>query len=131
MPGRAFDVHAALHPDHLHQHRSRRCDAVCLTLSRTAAPDRGPVAMTSKKPLSGLLARAPLATAVALALFSAPAAQAFEFERGGFTGSWDTTVSYGISQRTEEQDPELIGKAWFNPLLCRQNVNLSAPVGPF
>jgi len=80
--------------------------------------------MNSKKPLRGLLARAPLATAVALALFSAPAAQAFDFERGGLTGSLDTTVSYGISQRTQGQDPELIGKAWFNPLLCAQNQTL-------
>src|SRR5690348_7987247 len=84
--------------------------------------------MNSKKPLRGLLARAPLATAVALALFTAPAAQAFDFERGGLTGSLDTTVSYGISQRTQGQDPELIGKAYFNPLLCAQNQTL--PPGP-
>jgi hypothetical protein len=77
--------------------------------------------MNSKKPLRGLLARAPLATAVTMALMSASTAQAFEFERGGLTGSLDTTISYGISIRAQEQDEELIGKAAFNPLLCRYN----------
>ena len=80
--------------------------------------------MKSTKTVRGLLARAPLATAVAVALLSAPAAQAFEFESGGLTGSLDTTVSYGISVRTEDADPDLIGKAQFNPLLCLQNVVL-------
>jgi hypothetical protein len=78
--------------------------------------------MKSNKTVRGLLARAPLATAVAVALFSAPAAQAFEFEHGGLTGSLDTTVSYGISVRTEDADPDLVGKAHFNPLICLQNV---------
>ena len=58
--------------------------------------------MNSIKPVRGLLARAPLATAVAVALLAAPAAQAFEFQKGGLTGSLDTTVSYGISVRTED-----------------------------
>src|SRR5688500_12621817 len=80
--------------------------------------------MNSKKPLRGLLARAPLAAAVTMALFAAPAAQAFEFEKGGLTGSWDTTVSYGISVRAEEQDSDLLGKAYFNPLLCTFNQTL-------
>jgi hypothetical protein len=83
--------------------------------------------MNSKKPLRGLLARAPLAAAVSMALLSAPTAQAFDFERGGVTGSLDTTVSYGISVRAQEQDEELIGKAHFAPDLCRTNVTLSAP----
>ena len=83
--------------------------------------------MTSKKPLRGLLARAPLAAAVTMALFSAPAAQAFEFERGGVTGSFDTTVSYGISVRAQDQDEELIGKAYFRPDICRANVVLAPP----
>jgi hypothetical protein len=86
--------------------------------------------MNSKKPLRGLLARAPLAAAVTMALFAAPAVQAFEFERGGLSGSWDTTVSYGISIRTQEQDEDLIGKAQFNPLLCAFNQTLPpAPPG--
>jgi len=84
--------------------------------------------MKSNKTVRGLLARAPLATAVAVALLAAPAAQAFEFEKGGLTGSLDTTVSYGISVRTEEPDEDLIGKAFFNPLICFQNQRI--PPGP-
>jgi hypothetical protein len=84
--------------------------------------------MKSNKTVRGLLARAPLATAVAVALLAAPAAQAFEFEKGGLTGSLDTTVSYGVSVRTEEPDEDLIGKAQFNPLICFQNQRI--PPGP-
>jgi hypothetical protein len=82
--------------------------------------------MTQRKPLRGLLARAPLASAVAAALFVAPAAQAYDFENGGLTGSLDTTISYGISVRTQDADPNLIGKAHFNPALCAFNVPLGA-----
>ncbi len=79
----------------------------------------------------GLAARAPLAAAVALGLLMAPAAQAFEFERGELTGSLDTTVSYGYSWRVEERDDDLVAKSFFNPLLCTQNVPLGPfPVGP-
>ncbi len=86
--------------------------------------------MKSNNPVRGLLSRAPLASAVAIALLSAPAAQAFEFEKGGLTGSLDTTISYGISVRTENADPNLIGKAHFNPALCFNNIPLGAiPVG--
>ncbi len=86
--------------------------------------------MKSIKPARGLLARAPLATAVAVALLSAPAVQAFEFEKGGLTGSLDTTISYGVSVRTEDADPDLIGKSYFDPALCIQNIPLGAiPVG--
>lgn len=76
--------------------------------------------MKSIHPARGSIALAPLAAAVGLALL-APSAQAFEFGTGEFTGSIDTTVSYGYSWRTEDQDPNLIGKAQFNPLLCAQN----------
>jgi hypothetical protein len=82
--------------------------------------------MKSTHTVRGLLARAPIASAVALALLAAPAAQAFEFQKGGLTGSLDTTVSYGISIRAQEQDPDLIGKAYFNPASCFVNV----PLGP-
>jgi hypothetical protein len=77
------------------------------------------------------MARAPLATAVAVALLAAaPAAHAFEFQNGGLTGSLDTTVSYGISVRTEDADPDLIGKSYFNPALCGYNFPLAAiPAG--
>ena len=86
--------------------------------------------MKSTHSARGLLNRAPLAAAVAFALLSAPAAQAFEFESGGLTGSLDTTVSYGVSWRTEDADPNLIGKAYFDPALCFQHIPLGAiPVG--
>ena len=78
--------------------------------------------MKSNNPVRGFLTRAPLATAIAAGLLAAPAAQAFEFQKGGLTGSLDTTVSYGVSFRTEDQDEDLIGKAHYNPLLCQQNV---------
>ncbi len=80
--------------------------------------------MNSNTPVRGRIARAPLASAVAFALLGASAAQAFEFENGGLTGSLDTTVGYGVSVRTEKADSNLIGKAYYNPLLCLQNVVL-------
>jgi len=83
--------------------------------------------MNSKKPLRGLLARAPLAAAVSMALLSASTAQAFEFERGGVTGSLDTTISYGISIRAQGRDENLVGKAHYTPDLCRSNVVLPPP----
>jgi len=76
--------------------------------------------MTSIQSLRSGIALAPLAAAVGLALL-APKAEAFEFSRGDLTGSIGTTISYGYSWRTEDQDPDLIGKAQFNPLLCAQN----------
>ena len=79
----------------------------------------------------GRVARARLAAAVAVGLLMAPAVHAFEFSNGELQGSFDTTVSYGYSWRVEDQDPNLIAKSWFNPLLCTQNVPLGAiPVGP-
>ena len=91
--------------------------------------------MKSNPTARGGLALAPLAAAVGLALL-APAAQAFEFGSGEFTGSIDTTVSYGFSVRTEDQDPNLLGKARFNPLLCAQNravlpLPAPSPTNPF
>ncbi len=87
--------------------------------------------MNSTRTARGLLSRAPLAAAVAVALLAAPAAQAFEFTKGGLTGSLDTTVSYGYSWRTQSPDPNLIGKAHFDPAICFQNIPLGAiPPGP-
>jgi hypothetical protein len=67
-----------------------------------------------------LITRTPLAAAVALGLFTAPMAQAFEFTKGELTGSLDTTVSYGINIRTEDPATDLIGKATLNPLIATQ-----------
>ncbi len=72
--------------------------------------------------------RTPLALAVAgaLAAFAASDAQAIEFNRGEFSGSFDTTVTYGLSARTEDPDPDLIGKAQFTPTLFAQVAALQA-----
>lgn len=76
---------------------------------------------------TGLRARAPLAMAVTLALLSAPSVQAFEFESGELTGSIDTTVSLGYSWRTEDQDPNLIGKSHYDPLIAFYNIGFAPP----
>ena len=48
-----------------------------------------------------------LAVAAALAI-SSPA-HAVQFQWGDWDGSWDNTISYGISWRAEDQDPALVG----------------------
>lgn len=82
---------------------------------------------------TGLRARAPLAMAVAFALLSAPAVQAFEFGNGEFTGNLDTTVSLGYSWRTEDRDNNLVGKANLNPLIGALNQGITgfAALGTF
>jgi hypothetical protein len=50
----------------------------------------------------------PLAIAVALAV-SSPA-YAVDFDWGDWSGSWDNTISYGISWRGEDINPKLVGK---------------------
>ncbi len=74
------------------------------------------------------LARSGLSLAVALALggFAAQDAAAIEFSKGELTGSLDTTVSYGVSVRTQDRDDDLIGKAHFNPTLVAQISALTA-----
>ena len=72
------------------------------------------------KKMQRFVQRSPLAAAVALGLFAAPMAQAFEFEKGELKGSLATTVSYGISIRTEDPAEGLIGKATINPLIALQ-----------
>ena len=61
--------------------------------------------MKTKNRKDGLIARAPLAAAVVLALVA---------------GSWDTTVSFGMSERTNNPSEDLIGKATLNPLIATQ-----------
>lgn len=75
---------------------------------------------------TGLRARAPLAAAVALALTAFAPAHAFEFGNGELTGSLDTSISYGISLRTQDPATNLIGKAAFNPSLALQVGALTA-----
>ena len=76
------------------------------------------------KKMQRFVQRSPLAAAVALGLFAAPMAQAFEFENGELKGSLDTTVSYGISIRTEDPAEGLIAKATINPLIALQGQTL-------
>jgi hypothetical protein len=44
-------------------------------------------------------------------------ANAISFNKGDFSGSWDTTISYGVSLRAEDRDDDLIGKANINPFV--------------
>lgn len=76
--------------------------------------------------LRGRLARTPIAVAVAGALLAAPAAYAIQFEKGEISGSFDSTVSYGISLRTQDADKDLIAKSHFNPQLALQVGALTA-----
>ena len=55
--------------------------------------------------------------ATALLLLSATSAQAIEFDNGDWSGSLDTTVSYGASWRASDLDPENVGKAYWDPTL--------------
>jgi hypothetical protein len=62
-----------------------------------------------------------LAIAAALGAALAGPAQAIEFSFGeDWSGTWDTTVSYGASMRYQGQSDDLIGKAQFNPLIFQQ-----------
>jgi hypothetical protein len=83
---------------------------------------------TVRAPRSRAKARAPLAVAVAgaLALIATQQAGAIEFTRGELSGSFDTTISYGVSQRVEDRDDDLIGKAYFTPTLAAQVAALQA-----
>jgi len=60
-----------------------------------------------------------LACAVGAAFFglSGTTTQAWEFSSGEWTGSIDTTVSYGASWRLKDYDPTLVGKQANNPLV--------------
>ena len=63
--------------------------------------------------------RRTLGTAISLALAGVIAApvHAVEFGSGDWSGTIDTTLSYGASLRVQERDPELIGLANINPLV--------------
>jgi hypothetical protein len=57
-----------------------------------------------------------LSIAFALAGLAAAPAHAIDFEFGeGWTGSFDTTVSYGVSMRMQDADLAQIGKSAINP----------------
>ena len=74
------------------------------------------------------VAPAPLALAVALAVagFAATDARAVSFQKGELTGSIDTAVSYGVSVRVQERDPDNVAKSVHNPALAAQIAALQA-----
>jgi hypothetical protein len=82
---------------------------------------------SNMKKISRIVQRSPLAAAVAISLFAAPIAQAFDFEKGELTGSFDTTVSYGVSVRADDPAENLIGKATINPLVAGAGQTIAAP----
>lgn len=53
---------------------------------------------------------------VATVILSATPVMAVEINNGEWTGSLDTTVSYGASWRIDDYDPEDVGKAANNPI---------------
>ena len=59
------------------------------------------------------------ALAAALMAMTATSVNAIEFssDDGEWTGSFDTTISYGASWRISDLDPENVGKSYNNPLL--------------
>lgn len=75
----------------------------------------------NKTKISPALARRPLAVAVGAVLLAAASAQvrAFEFGEGedGWHGTLNTTLSYGIDVRVQDQDPNLIAKAHYDPFV--------------
>ncbi len=66
-----------------------------------------------RRKLTGLSARSTCLTLLALVLAATFAVPAFAFQFGtsDLTGSLDTTLSYGLAWRMEDQDPDLIGVA--------------------
>jgi hypothetical protein len=60
-----------------------------------------------------------LAGAISAALlgFASTAVQAIEFSSGEWTGSVDTTLSYGAAWRLKDYDPSLVGKQANDPLV--------------
>ena len=56
----------------------------------------------------GMWGRRALTTAVVMAVSSS--AQAVTFDWGNWSGSWDNTITYGLSWRGEDQDPALLGQ---------------------
>lgn len=67
---------------------------------------------------------------IALLAMTATGANAVEFGNGEWSGSFDTTVSYGAAWRAGDLDPENVGKAYWDPLNSqRSNAERRASVG--
>lgn len=56
-------------------------------------------------------------------------ANAITFNKGDFSSSWDTTISYGVAYRAEERDNDLVGKSNLNPFIGAQPLDqqIAAP----
>jgi len=76
--------------------------------------------MQTKKKTNARIVVRPLALALAAAIAAGAANQASAFDFGdndGWHGSLNTTLSYGVDFRVADQDPDLIAKAHYNPLV--------------
>jgi hypothetical protein len=77
--------------------------------------------MQTKKKTNARIVVRPLALALAAAIVAGTATQASAFDFGenseGWHGSLNTTLSYGVDFRVADQDPDLIAKAHYNPLV--------------
>jgi hypothetical protein len=76
--------------------------------------------MQTKKKTNARIVVRPLALALAAAIAAGVANQASAFDFGdndGWHGSLNTTLSYGVDFRVADQDPDLIAKAHYNPLV--------------
>jgi hypothetical protein len=98
-------------------------------MKKTNASSRGESDMKDRLGTDFRLPGGALAVAVALAV-SSPA-QALQFEWGDWNGSWDNTISYGISWRGESPDPALIGigNGGTGPTLVTDDGNLNFDSG--
>ena len=68
--------------------------------------------------------------AVALLALTTTSVNAIEFTKGDWSGSFDTTVSYGVSWRAGDLDPENVGKAYWDPANSQlSNAERRASVG--
>jgi hypothetical protein len=88
----------------------------------------------SRAPRRNALKLAVSAGLVGWSLMAAQSAHAFGFDLfdGKVSGRFDTTLSYGISLRTNDPDSDLIGKAFFDPLIgTRSNAEQRAATGRF
>jgi hypothetical protein len=68
--------------------------------------------MNSTKPARRVLSAS---LALALAASVSTTAQAIEFSNGEFSGSFDTTISYGLIWRADDLDPDNVGIAYHDP----------------
>lgn len=67
---------------------------------------------------------------MALLALSATSANAIDISSGEWSGSFDTTVSYGAAWRAGDLDPGNVGKAYFDPLnSTRSNADRRASPG--